>query len=373
LDFDDNDTPAASHPSAVLFPCLIALAEERGVGGQGVLDAYLVGLEVMSRVGEAVNMAHYSRGWHATSTLGVLGAAAGGARLLQLDSSMASISLSLATSMASGLRSQFGTMAKPLHAGLAAKSAVLAASLAESGFSASKDTLDGPLGFRAILAGDQSSGFVNLEKSLGNPLAIVQYGLSVKRYPCCFYSARSIDAALALREDHQFKFSDIDQVVVEISERNAKIVAIDAPANPDEARFSLRYCLAVALVKGKPVLQHFSAETLADPEVRHIMRQIDIRPYPGNAALNDLAPEEPDTVTIFLQDGRRVAKTIQHPKGSTHDPLPKEDALMKLRECAKGMAPAEFAALQEVLLSFDSLSSMEPLTRLFQASRVAVP
>jgi 2-methylcitrate dehydratase PrpD len=321
-------------------------------------------------VGEAVNMAHYSRGWHATATLGVLGAAASGARLLQLDSSAAAVSLSLATSMASGLRSQFGTMTKPLHAGLAAKSAVLAASLAESGFSASKETLDGPLGFRALMAGDESPGFDNLERSLGNPLAIVQYGLSVKRYPCCYYSARSIDAALALRRDHQFSFSDIDRAVVEISERNAKIVAIDDPANPDEARFSLRYCLAVALVKGRPVLEHFSYVCLADPDVCHIMKRIDVRPYPGNAALNDLAPQEPDTVTIFLLDGRRVTRTIQHPKGSAHAPLSEDEALMKLRECARGMANVELGALEDVLFSFSSVASMEPLTCLLQDSRI---
>jgi 2-methylcitrate dehydratase PrpD len=369
LDFDDNDTPAASHPSAVLFPCLIALAEERDLGGRELLDAYLVGLEVMSRIGEAVNMTHYSRGWHATATLGVLGAAAAGARLLRLDSTAASTCLSLATSMAGGLRSQFGTMAKPLHAGLAGKSAVLAACLAEGGFSASMDSLDGPLGFRSMFAGDGSPGFQDLERSLGRPLAIVQYGLSVKSYPCCYYSARSIDAALELRREHQFEFRDVDRVVVELSDRNAQIISVDAPSTPDEARFSLRYCLAVAFVKGKPAIEHFTEESLSDPELRDFMKRIEIKPYPGNAASSDLTPEEPDTVTISLEDGSRMAKTIRHAKGSSHLPLSRREALLKLRDCANGLSQLELRNLEDSLLSFDSLTSIKPLSRLFHDFR----
>jgi 2-methylcitrate dehydratase PrpD len=366
LDFDDNDTPAASHPSAVLLPCLLAMAEERGYGGREVLDAYIVGLEVMSRIGEAVNMAHYGRGWHATATLGVLGGAASCARLLRLDRVAAANSVSLATSMASGLRSQFGTMAKPLHAGLAAKSAVIAAALAETGFCASVDALDGPLGFRAILAGEESRGFADLEHTLGQPLAIIQYGLSVKCYPCCYYSARSIDAVLELRRQHDFLPRDIDRVVVELSDRNSKIVAIEDPKTTDEARFSLRYCVAVAIVRGKLTIDDFTNESIGRSDWRELTNKIEIRPYRGDAVASDLSANEPDTVTIHFSTRTSIAQVIQHPRGSAAAPLPKADVLVKLRECTRGLSVGDVDALENVLFSFEQLTSLDAFMRLLR-------
>lgn len=127
LDFDDYDFPAISHPSAVLVPALLALGEERGSSGSDVLDAYIVGYEAMACVGKADNMLRYQRGWHATATLGTLGAAVACARLARHDIQATAAALSIATSMAAGFKSQFGTMTKPLHAGLAAKIGILAA------------------------------------------------------------------------------------------------------------------------------------------------------------------------------------------------------------------------------------------------------
>ena len=125
LDFDDYDFPAASHPSAVLVPAAFALAEELGASGADVLDAYVVGYETMACIGKSVNMAHYERGWHSTATLGALGATAACARLMKLDTDNCASALSIATSLAAGFKAQFGTMTKPLHAGLAAKNGVL--------------------------------------------------------------------------------------------------------------------------------------------------------------------------------------------------------------------------------------------------------
>ena len=142
MDFDDYDLASVSHPSAVLVPALIALGEERCASGSEILDAYIVGLEVIARVGMAVNMSHYALGWHATATIGAIGAAAACARIMNLNAEEIANAISLATSMASGYKSQFGTMAKPVHAGLAAKSGVIAAAMGAAGITASSDTLD---------------------------------------------------------------------------------------------------------------------------------------------------------------------------------------------------------------------------------------
>ena len=127
LDFDDNFDPAKAHATAVLAPAILALAETEGASGRACLDAYVAGLQILGRVGQGVNPAHRNRGWHATATVGAIGAAAACARLLRLDARAAGYALSIATSMAGGFMSQFGTMTKPLHAGLAAKAGVMAA------------------------------------------------------------------------------------------------------------------------------------------------------------------------------------------------------------------------------------------------------
>ena len=159
LDFDDNFHPLAGHATAVLAPALLALAEERGAGGSAVLDAYAVGLEVIGRIGDGVNLQHYERGWHSTSTVGAIGAAAACARLMGLDADGVQRAISLGSSLAGGSKRQFGTMAKPLHAGFAAQHGLLAARLAAAGVSATAEPLDGPWGFRDLFAGPDSPGF----------------------------------------------------------------------------------------------------------------------------------------------------------------------------------------------------------------------
>jgi len=132
LDFDDNFDPAKAHASAVLVPAILALAEQERASGRACLDAYIAGLQIMGRVGQGVNPAHRNRGWHATGTVGAIGAAAACARLLRLPEREAAFALSIATSLAGGFMAQFGTMTKPVHAGFAAQAGVMAAASARS-------------------------------------------------------------------------------------------------------------------------------------------------------------------------------------------------------------------------------------------------
>src|SRR5690606_20740610 len=150
LDFDDNFDPAKAHASAVLVPAILALAEQEEASGLACIDAYIAGLQIMGRVGQGLNPAHRNRGWHATATVGAAGACA---RLLRLGEREAAFGLSISTSMAGGFMSQFGTSTKPLHAGLAAKAGVLAASLARRGVDAGLATLDGPTGMNRLMVG----------------------------------------------------------------------------------------------------------------------------------------------------------------------------------------------------------------------------
>ncbi len=364
LDFDDYDLPTSGHPSAVLVPALLALAEERGASGRALLDAYLVGLEVMTRIGEAVNMSHYHLGWHATATVGALGAAAACARLTGLDAEETAAALSLATSMAGGFKSQIGTMAKPLHAGLAAKAGVLAAGLAASGTSASRDVLDGTWSFMTLLAGPESRGFDAPLKKLGGPLGIEEYGLYVKPYPCCAYIHRSVDAVLGLRRSHGLDGADIAAVTARIPGRNAEILMYPAPQTPMEARFSLEYCAAVAAVTGGLGVADFAPAAIRRPEIRDFLPRVAVERHPVGPRSSDLDDREPAVVTLRLRDGRRLGQTVDHARGSPERPLSEAEVAEKFRACAQGVLdPRAATAVEGLIAGLEDLPRIGDLTR----------
>src|SRR4051812_8799582 len=261
LDFDDNFDPAKAHASAVLVPAILALAEQEGAPGRQCLDAYIAGLQILGRVGQGVNPAHRNRGWHATATVGAVGAAAACARLLSLDAKAAAHAVSLATSMAAGFMSQFGTMAKPLHAGLAAKSGILAASLARAGINAGLATLDGPTGMNRLMVGPDyeqlrdTLGHVEHGQTLrfetdrvGDPLLLLSSGLKLKRFPNCGSAHRAMDGLLALRDAHGFAADEVAAIHVRAPLTHlANLMYTDA-ADALQAKFSLEYALACLLV-----------------------------------------------------------------------------------------------------------------------------
>src|SRR4051812_42815269 len=179
LDYDDMCFVSLAHPSAPLVAAALAAAEVAGAPGRAVLDAYIVGFELEGRLGRAMNPRHYQRGWHCTATLGTIGAAAAASRLLGLDVGATGHALAIAASEASGLKENFGTMVKPLHAGLAARNGVVAAQLARAGMTASAAAIDGPQGFLAALDSERPS-LDPFTADLGVRWEIVDTGITVK-------------------------------------------------------------------------------------------------------------------------------------------------------------------------------------------------
>ena len=369
LDFDDNFDPAKAHATAVLAPAILALAEAEGVSGADCLDAYIAGLQILGRVGQGVNPPHRNRGWHATATVGAIGAAAACARLLKLDAREAAYAVSMATSMAAGFMSQFGTMTKPLHAGLAAKSGVLAASLARGGIDAGLDTLDGPTGMNRLMVGPDyeqlRDTLTHVEHgqnlrfetaSIGEPLLVLSSGFRVKRFPNCGSAHRAMDGILSLKQSHDFTLDQVDSVDIYAPVSHLNNLMYEDPQDALQAKFSLEYGVACALATGNCTLADFTDEAARRPEIRALYPRIHRHP------VDKAEGEFPTEVRVTLRDGRSFETSVAMPTGSLAAPFTLDQVWAKFDGCAAGLlAPEAHASLREALAEMQQLPNIAPL------------
>jgi len=343
-DYDDVNNPAMSHPSAVLVPALLALAQEIEADGGRCLDAYLVGYEILSRLGEAANLAHYFRGWHTTLSLGAPAAAVACARLMRLDAGRTRAALSMATSMGSGSKRQFGTGTKPLHAGLAAQAGIMAARLAASGLDAAPEIFEGRWGMLEMMAGDGAPGFAGVLERLGNPPAAREHGVWFKLYPCCASTHRPIDAVLSLRAEHRLHADAVESIDGMVSANAAANLRYAMPADPSQARFSLPYCVATALLDGEVTPASFTPEAISRPAVAALVPRIHMSVDPQLGGDLPIAQAiERSTLTVRARDGSLLSKRIDTPRGHPLSPLDDELLDAKFRTCALGLIPPERA------------------------------
>ena len=213
LDYDDVHAAHTGHPSVAIIPALLALAEHRGSSGAEFIEAFTAGYETICRIGRLVNPNHYEKGFHATATLGSFGAAAACARLLGLDERRTAYAFGIAGTQASGLKSMFGTMCKPLHAGLAARNGLLAASLAARGFDSRTDVIECAQGFAAA----QSDDF-NLEAALADPPGGFHMRANLFKYhAACYLTHAAIESAGRIREQDGFSLHSIREVIVRVN------------------------------------------------------------------------------------------------------------------------------------------------------------
>jgi 2-methylcitrate dehydratase PrpD len=370
LDFDDNFDPAKAHATAVLAPAILALAEQESASGRDCLDAYIAGLQILGRVGQGVNPAHRNRGWHATATVGAIGAAAACARLLKLDARRAAYAVSLATSMAGGFMAQFGTMAKPVHAGLAAKSGLLAAGLARGGIDAGLDTLDGPTGMQRLMVGPDyeqlRDTLAHVEHgqnlrfetaSVGAPLLILSSGLKLKRFPNCGSAHRAMDGLAALREAHDFTADEIAGIHVRAPVTHLDNLMYRAPVDALQARFSLEYALACIALTGTCTLADFTDAAAARPEIRALYPRIHRHP------VDKAEGEFPTKVEVALAGGGALAAEMPWPVGSLALPFSLAQLWAKFDGCTAGfLPPARAQALRAALADLPGLASIAELT-----------
>lgn len=262
LDFDDVLLSGRSHASAVLVPTVLAVGDMLGADGPAVATAFVVGLETMHVVAKAASLDDYLAGWHTTITHGIFGAAAATARLLELDPSQTTNALSLALSMAAGGKRQFGTGAKPVHAGLAAQHGIQAALLAAAGVDAAPDPIFGAGGYVATYANRTAQPVpepVALD-AVASIIADTPEGLAHlwrKPYPCCASTHASIDAVLATVTPS--RASDVAAIAVRLNALDVSNLPYARPRSTGEARFSLPFCVAIAAVRGRVTESDFAS------------------------------------------------------------------------------------------------------------------
>ncbi|HVT69597.1 MAG TPA: MmgE/PrpD family protein, partial [Trebonia sp.] len=267
LDYDDVAHPMYGHPSVALIPPLLAVAEDSGSTGADLLDAYVIGFEVICALAAGLNIRrHYSKGWHSTATTGVLAATAGVSRLMGLPPEKVRHALGIAASMASGSRQNFGTMTKPLHPGLSSRDAVLAARLAANGFTADISQLEAPLGYFAMYGVDGDPG--TAQRQLAKRWSLLDDGINVKKYPCCYNTHRTADAALRLAPKAGRDIDAITQITVTVEPGGADPLIRHRPATGLEAKFSAEYVVAAILLDGKLSLASFTDAAVQRPRAQ---------------------------------------------------------------------------------------------------------
>jgi len=260
LDYDDVH-PLIGHPSVPILPAVLAVAEEVGSSGADTLRAFVAGYDAAAFVGSIVMPSHYDRGFHSTATLGSFGAAVGAGLLLGLDERQMRMALGLAGTQAAGLKSMFGTMAKPFHAGRAAANGVIAAKLARSGFTANADVIETEQGFAATQSAFETASPKPADFQVGR----VQQTL-FKYHAACYLTHSTIEALKRLREEHSLRPQDIEDVEVHVARGHLKVCNIETPKTGLELKFSIAQ-LAAASLSGidTAAIASYSDRTATDP------------------------------------------------------------------------------------------------------------
>jgi 2-methylcitrate dehydratase PrpD len=359
VEFDDLNEDAIIHPAAPVIPAALALAERDHLGGRRFITAVVLGYEVEVRVGEAVNPSHY-RHWHTTATCGTFGAAAAAASLLELGKEETAHAFGIASTQAAGLVQAFGTMSKPLNAGKAAMNGVLAALLAKKGLDGPSD----PFGRDGYLAASSNRPALSeLTKGLGDHFKIME--TVFKRHASCGHTHGALDALLEMSRKYGFGPEDVKEIVIGTYPTAVELVGkSDQPKTASEARFSLPYCAAAAMIDGKVGLEEFSSEKLGDLALLKLSKKV--RVYADTEfAESRLGPARVKVVTV---DGKERVGRVDTPRGYPANPLSERELEAKFRALALRVVPkSRVDELVEEVRSLDRTDDVADLSRLLAA------
>ena len=334
LDFDDTHLRTLLHPSVPVASALLALAERQPITGRDFLLAFIVGVEIECRVANAIWFAHNSH-WYITGTAGVFGAAAAASRALGLNEDQATHALGIACAEAAGTREMAGTMTKAFIHGRAAQNGLLAALLAQQGFTSAETSIEGPHGFANVLAPERDLAAVTA--GLGATYELLSN--SYKPFACGVVAHPVIDACIRLRNETRLNVADIEAIALRVNPRALELTGIQAPPNGLKSKWSIYHSAAVALVDGAAGEHQYSDTRVNAPEVLALRQKI-------SASADALLPEIAARVTVKLNNGATLEKHIDRVVGSAENPMSDSELETKVRSLAHGVLPdAQITAL----------------------------
>lgn len=354
IDYDDTHEPSLVHVSASLWPAILAAAQVRGKDGKQIIAAYVAGVEVQALVGRYFGVELTSRGFHATSILGHLGAAASTSNLFELDSTRTEMALGIAATQAGGLGASFGTMSKPLHPGKAAMDALLAVHLGELGFTGPEDVIEGESGlFATYLGAMPELSFPNNYRAGSSVLEI-----SIKPYPSCLLTHPSIDGAIYLAREYQGIANQVEIIECHVNPLAVKIAGKRNPKTQLDAKFSIQFCVSTALRNGEVLESDFTEKTFGDPNVSELSERV--------ALVADASLETTQAVIrINTGNSHFVEHRVEIAKGNPSNPMTDEESFRKFASVSEPTLGAEAVKrLRELCLDLEDLSEIGCLSDL---------
>ncbi len=353
FDFDDTHLKTVIHPSGPVASAVLALAEYKPMSGADFLHAFILGVEVECRIGNAVYPSHYDIGWHITGTAGVFGAAAAVGRALKLNAQQMTWALGIAATQSSGLREMFGTMCKPFHPGRAAQNGMTAAFLASKNFTSSERGIEAPRGFANVLATARNYDEITGKLGQSWEVALNTY----KPFACGIVIHPIIDGCVQLRNEHKLKAGDIEGIALKVHPLVLELTGKKTPQVGLEGKFSVYHSAAVAIIHGEGGEDVYSDACVRDPEVTTLRDKI-------SAEVDKSVHEDAAYIAIRLKDGRVLTKHVEHAIGSLARPMSDADLEAKFRKFAKGiLTPAEGDVLLKLCWSLDKLKDAGEIAR----------
>ncbi|OGA22052.1 MAG: 2-methylcitrate dehydratase [Betaproteobacteria bacterium RIFCSPLOWO2_02_FULL_67_26] len=326
FDYDDTHLKTVIHPSGPVASAILALAERKPLKGEDFLHAFILGVETECRIGNAVYPSHYDIGWHITATAGVFGAAAAAGRLLGLNEQQMVWALGIAATQSSGLREMFGSMAKPMHPGNAARNGLLAALLASKNFTSAEQGIEGRRGFANVLATERNTAAITERLGQTWEIALNTY----KPYACGIVEHPAIDGCIQLRNEHKLKAEDIESIALRVHPLVLELTGRRTPQTGLEGKFSVYHSCAVAIIHGAAGEAQYSDDAVRDPRVVALRDRV-------TAAVEQGVHEDQVHVAIQLKSGKVLERFVEHAAGSLDRPMSDSDLEAKFRGLADGI------------------------------------
>lgn len=357
LDFDDTHEKAL-HPSAPVYPALLALGEWRNVSGADFLHAFILGVEVECRLALSVVPEHYDVGWHVTGTAGVFGAAAAAGKLLGLSEQQMTWALGIAATQSSGLREMFGSMCKSFHPGAAARNGLSAALLAAQNFDSSECGIEAPRGWAHVLSTRFDPAIIT--EGLGEHFELSRN--MYKPYPCGLVVHAVIDGCIDLRRMHGADLMDIERIDLRVNPMVLELTGKKTPNTGLEGKFSVYHAAAIGLIYGRANESEYADEVVRSPGVIAIRDRVTATADPAVTSYLEAY------VSIKLRDGRVLAHHVPHALGTLQRPMSDGDLEEKFRALLAPVLPADRAG-PLIALCWDA----ERLDNVGDIARAATP